>query len=488
MFSRTAHFIKTYKLELLLFAFGILIMFRPPFDADFLWHLKYGEYLFTHGTILKENLFSYTFPQYMWANSYWLSQAISYFFVWIFGFAYGPAVQSFVLSGLMSFLIVFLLRKTQLSTAGKIVSSFFLFLIFQTFVVTVRPLYFSSVFMLVLTFVLLYRKQYIKFLPFLFLLWANMHAEFVIGLFVFGAYTLFEVINFKERHFVFKLTPTIAYLALSGLITVINPFTVNLHLTLLKESHPFQFTVISEWLPIAPDSVEMFILFLFVPMLAVVCSWNAKDKFGLWYFFTVLPLVLLALRSIYFFRPAVAVGVFGVGYYVSLLFNDFSKIFSEPQKTLFRRVFRAVAVIMLLCVAINFLMLIYVSTTPQNWIDSREYPRKAVDFIRDNALNGNVYNYYNWGSYMIWFLPEKKTFIDGRMPSWREGNHSLFEDHMLINKDPQKNIVLFKNYEQKHNIKIILVPKDHKLSNFMEKTYGWKKVFEDTVAVVLVAP
>jgi hypothetical protein len=43
------------------------------------------------------------------------------------------------------------------------------------------------------------------------------------------------------------------------------------------------------------------------------------------------------------------------------------------------------------------------------------FPVAAADFISGSSLSGNMYNFYNWGGYLIWRLaPERKVFVDGR--------------------------------------------------------------------------
>ncbi len=42
------------------------------------------------------------------------------------------------------------------------------------------------------------------------------------------------------------------------------------------------------------------------------------------------------------------------------------------------------------------------------------YPAAAVGFLRQTAAGGLMFNFYNWGGYLDFFLPEHKTFIDGR--------------------------------------------------------------------------
>jgi len=57
-----------------------------PDDPDLGWHLKYGEYFFRHGTILRDNTFSTLMPNYHWANGSWGTDVISYLVIHFAGF------------------------------------------------------------------------------------------------------------------------------------------------------------------------------------------------------------------------------------------------------------------------------------------------------------------------------------------------------------------------------------------------------------------
>ena len=61
-----------------------------------------------------------------------------------------------------------------------------------------------------------------------------------------------------------------------------------------------------------------------------------------------------------------------------------------------------------------------------------QYPLGAVKYLHENPIEGNMFNEYNWGGFLIWQYPEKKVFIDGRMPSWKMGDQKIFEEFNQI--------------------------------------------------------
>src|SRR5438046_2169673 len=72
---------KSILIKILSF-FPYLVVFLgslySPSDPDLGWHLKYGEYFFKHGTVLRNNTFSTLMPQYHWANVSWGTDVITY--------------------------------------------------------------------------------------------------------------------------------------------------------------------------------------------------------------------------------------------------------------------------------------------------------------------------------------------------------------------------------------------------------------------------
>lgn len=147
------------------------------------------------------------------------------------------------------------------------------------------------------------------------------------------------------------------------------------------------------------------------------------------------------------------------------------------------------------------------------------YPEKAVEYIDEGKFSGKLFTEYGWGGYVIWKLPEKKTFIDGRMPSWRweapnEAESSwAFKDYDRVTKEGE-----YQELFEKYNVGVVLWPtpgeptSEAKVVNavaawlkqrgfvkeeeketkktFLEKIEeeGWRKAYEDEEAVVWVGP
>jgi hypothetical protein len=88
------------------------------------------------------------------------------------------------------------------------------------------------------------------------------------------------------------------------------------------------------------------------------------------------------------------------------------------------------------------------------------YPKNAVVYLQTHPSAGNIFASYGWGGYLVWKLPEKKDFIDGRMPSWTQlatayesGNAFKEYQNIFAEKIP------FSQEIQEYHIDTVLVPR-----------------------------
>lgn len=119
-------------------------------------------------------------------------------------------------------------------------------------------------------------------------------------------------------------------------------------------------------------------------------------------------------------------------------------------------------------------------------ISSISRPEKAVDFIKENKIKGNVLNDFNSGAYFIWRLsPEKKVFIDGRTELY---GVEFFMRSKKIFQDKK----IFKELIKKHDINCILVayvlhiPIPGNILKSLYEDKDWVLVYLDNLASVFV--
>jgi hypothetical protein len=110
--------------------------------------------------------------------------------------------------------------------------------------------------------------------------------------------------------------------------------------------------------------------------------------------------------------------------------------------------------------------------------ESETFPKSAVDWMLVNKPEGNLFNSYGWGGYLIWRLyPEYHVYIDGRADMY--GDKFIF-DYMGIYRAET-------GLEDKltdQNIGIVLVEPEAPLANTLRRSAFWRVVFEDQTAVI----
>ncbi len=115
------------------------------------------------------------------------------------------------------------------------------------------------------------------------------------------------------------------------------------------------------------------------------------------------------------------------------------------------------ASVLLAVVTLLFIRNVYFALEEERWTKKAGFPYYQVRKIKKERPKGNIFNEYNWGGYLIWKLPEYKTFIDGRMPSWRDENgYSAFEEYLEAKSDPGK----LDELQKKYGIEILMLGKD----------------------------
>ncbi len=110
---------------------------------------------------------------------------------------------------------------------------------------------------------------------------------------------------------------------------------------------------------------------------------------------------------------------------------------------------------------------------------AKEWPVDAVAFIQAHPEDfaGNMFNQYMWGGYLLQYLPEHKTFVDGR---------SDFFGEELV-KEFTATAGLHTNWPaalDKYHVAWTLMPRDHRLNAALALVPAWQRAFSNETAVI----
>jgi hypothetical protein len=471
---------------------------RSPLDTDMWWHLRAGEVSWQTGKPLLTDLFSATRYAQPWTNHSWLAEVLMYGLFQLGGYlALGAMVA--MLATLSMALVYFQMEGPALFKA--------FLMILATLVAAVvwspRPQLLSMLLVALSSYILfLYKWRRVDrlwLLPLIFVLWSNLHGGYPLGLLLIGFMIAGEITN----HFLGNGTDEmlgwrkIIQLALIGIIcgfaVLLNPNGIETWLI------PFR-TVgvnvlqrfVSEWA--SPDFHELsqqpLLWLLFATAIAIGISGRKLDGTDLVNFAGFGYMALVARRNFGPFSlvaaPILARYLWAAvqnwqanaasAKYLAGLFNTSTYGTNSNSQNGLKKAINLAIVGVIWFAAFCKL----IAVTNPIWIESNlvsGYPVKAVEWIQSRHLQGNIFNEYNWGGFLIWFNRENPVFVDGRT--------DLFGDEILNQWiDGVQGSGNWQAAFDRYQIRLAILEPGRPLVAKLE-SLGWKSAYHDDQAVVL---
>ena len=110
---------------------------------------------------------------------------------------------------------------------------------------------------------------------------------------------------------------------------------------------------------------------------------------------------------------------------------------------------------------------------------AQTFPVKACEYIRNERLPQPLFNAYEWGAFVMWYLPEYPVAIDGRRGLYPEELESGYFKVM-------KADVPYQTLPAMKDARTILLPKSNVLGGGLRNVSWFTVAYEDDVALVLV--
>lgn len=113
-----------------------------------------------------------------------------------------------------------------------------------------------------------------------------------------------------------------------------------------------------------------------------------------------------------------------------------------------------------------------------NAFDPEQFPVQAVDWLAEHPQQGNMFNYFPWGGYLLYRdWPEQRVFIDGQTDFYGEALTRQYEQ--VITLSPGWEAVL-----DSHAVRWVIIPSDEALAGALQTQKGWQRVYEDQTTVI----
>ncbi len=438
----------------------------PSIDVDTWWHLRVAQWIDEHHQLPNTDPFSrYGIETHKeWIAYSWLWEQILYRCYQFHGIE-GTLLFRYVMVMLVLITWAAILFQMLRSPVLGIVC-FALSIVCLHPMWTTRPWHFT----ILGTILTLYScKQlyegangpYFWGLPCIYAIWANVHIQFVLGFAVIACAWLGFYCD--KRLF----PKTITYLGVTCFIaTLLNPYTYQLYWVIIEYAgHTFALRAVVELAP--PDWKEPWTWATWISCgLAFVDTIrrNPKSVFA-WSLLLCGLFFSMRMRRDLWFGAATAVTV------MSLYRN-------APLESLS---VRRTAIIVFGTLSLGWMGWYGVVRPHLDWqkIISKEYPLDAVQHVLHRRYSPPMYNSFDWGGFLIFYLPQYPVSIDGRTNLHTD---TRLERYALTwaglgdwQEDPDLRVASF-----------IIAPVNQPLTNVLRQDASWTIDYEDALAVVFV--
>ncbi|NLI15112.1 MAG: hypothetical protein GX409_02375, partial [candidate division Zixibacteria bacterium] len=423
----------------ILLALSFIIAFFKITDSDVWWHLKTGEYILAHG-IPSTDPFSFTAAGSRWVTHEWLAEVLFYLLYKLGGLTLLIAFKA-ATSAAIAYLIFRFGRQRGISAA--ICAAIAMFAVAgMSYMMYPRPHVFTFLFLAILCYLLFGQNQSAKavkiqrwfIIPALFLLWANIHAGFILGLGIYWIVVLKELFLPGESPdpMLVRIKQSLYPAVLASLICLVNPNGYEIYTyTIAIAGNPTFKSTISEWVsPIYLGRREW--LALGILGLASVGSLAAafyhlkrRPDISLMVVGVAIS-AWLAMRNIQNLVIVLAFAILAIPFTAGRLrLAGYDP--PEHGGSLWQK--PAIALLSFAWIIALFVLIFNYQVRDDrrdyklfdSGIRTSAFPIDAAAFLNKVNYSGNILNILSDGGYLIWTgYPRWRVFVDGRLDVYGE--------------------------------------------------------------------
>jgi hypothetical protein len=487
-----------------LFIAAVLVIIALPVtrtiqDPDFWWHLRAGQLILQHGGLLGNDPFTYTVANHHWTMHEWLNEVV---FAVEFSIG-GLGLIVLVLSAVTWLGLLAVMQKARLRNPGRGVLGLGMLIA----VVAGFPIWGPRVQMITFAFsaltLFLVERYMVRggkamwLLVPLFVLWSNLHGEFVVGLGFIVVILVAELVGARLRMPDgaprSRLLPLLYLLIACTAVSMINlNGPTILFYAAGTQASAAQQSLIEEWFSPSFHDWEVFVYGAMMLSLAMLIIFNrrirARDVA------LVLVVTALSLQSARHIEIFVAAA--------TPVFIDQLALASPRLRLALRRLRHAPATVpartrvqpplLFRLTACGMLMAglagVYVawlvpkmSLQPYSLAYAEEFPVCAAQWLAQAPEPLNIFNQYGEGGYLAYTLSSHgdKVFIFG--------DAALMGDQMLETyADVETVTPSWDSIIRRFGTDIVLYDVNTPLADVMDHAADWTKVYQDGLSVAFV--
>jgi hypothetical protein len=119
---------------------------------------------------------------------------------------------------------------------------------------------------------------------------------------------------------------------------------------------------------------------------------------------------------------------------------------------------------------------------PKKYYMGTSYPIEAIEWVRNHRdqVGHRLFNEYGHGGFLLWWLPEEKIFIDGRMPAWRIEDRWIVKDYAAVALTDPPMLMVFDKYA----IDWAIVRRNTVLDRTLAQQTMWTRTYDDAKVAI----
>ena len=457
-------------------------------DGDTGYHIRAGEIILRDLAVPRSDPFSFITPSLPWTAHEWLSEAVMAIVHKALGL---PGIVVFF-ALLLSTTYCLLFRWIRSRRRNILMDLVILVLVVLSSRIhwLARPHVFSLALVVLLYQILILHQEdrgnYLYVIPPMMLLWVNLHGGFIVGFLFMGIYLSVYLLGYfssegEERSISATKGKQLSLVFVASVLAAcVNPFGFHAFL--------FPFRVVSgtylmdNVLEFQSPNFHGFAPFRYLLLFLIGLLGLSKRRLILPEILLILLFTSMSLYSMRYIPLCAIVCAPILSRHGDILIQEsegrWARLFKERSELYGKIDSSAKGYAISLAVLVVFAAL-SAGKIPVRFTEKMA-PTAAIDFLRANPVQGNMFNHDEIGDYVIyWLYPRYKVFMDGRSDMY--GAPILKEYFKVAHIESGWKDVL-----AKYDINYIFFYTDSVLVRHLLTDAGWRGVYSDNVASIFL--
>ena len=452
-------------------------------DSDLGRHLTLGNYILENRTIPTRDLFSHTLPNQSRPPYEWLSQIL---FALVYRLLNLDGVILFAATVIsLTFALIFQFANRR---SGLPVTSFLI-----TFIAAgaasihwlPRP-HIMTVLLLAIWVEQLERLRKVQSVrlfvfPLMMLLWANLHGGFVFGILAWSAYFAGWLVERWQKKAGNEAGNKFLIAGFSSLIaTIITPDLWHNWEAVLNNRSSFILSRTVETMPpqFTDPAIIPFVFLLLLTLLLFIINWKALSASHIFLLAGLALMSLLMARNIPLFAVASVPILTQFMREPLSRFKAWAQIEERMSNSGSQSLGYAIPLIIVL-VAVAFFATHYQKTrNPFFQFNPQVFPVQAVNWLEDHPQQGNMFNEFNWGGYLLYRTwPRQLVFVDSQSDFYGETPMREYEK-IITAKGNWQNLL------DEYEVAWVIIPVKAPLTTMLIGSDDWELLYQDEIAAI----